>query len=157
MLPKQKIRATTLSRWCVLMTDRLRTLSVLERLRRHEMALEARELGIMRAHVAHLDTARRELLDKMRTEARIVTIEAAPYVGAYLRAVRNEDAQIDRALAKAAPRVAALEASVLTQFRNVATIRLALAQAKAATKANRAQREAVQTDAQTLIRWTRRK
>ncbi len=138
------------------MTSRLRTLTLLERLRRHEMALDARELGIMRAHVARLEETRSTLLAKMQTEARIVTLEAAPYVGAYIRSVRNEEAQIDRALAKAAPRVEELETAVLAQFPKVATIRLALAQTKAAARQDRAWREAVQTDAQTLIRWTRR-
>lgn len=138
------------------MTDRLRTLTLLERLRRHEMAEEARELGIMRSHVAKLEETRATLLEKMQTEARIVTLESAPYVGAYIRAVRNEEAQLDRALATAAPRVAELEAAVLAQFRKVATLRLALAKTKAAARQDLAWREAVQSDAQTLIRWTRR-
>ncbi len=51
------------------MTDRIRTLALLERLRRHEMAAEARELGDLRSYVARLENTRTVLLEKMRTEA----------------------------------------------------------------------------------------
>ncbi len=138
------------------MTDRLRTLALLERLGRHEMALEARELGVMRAHVAKLEENSRNLREKLRTEAHIVTLEAAPYVGAFIRSVRAEEAETERAMARAAPRVAELEAAVLARFRNVATLRLALDQTKTKARAEQARRDALNTDTQTLFRWTRR-
>ena len=110
------------------MTDRLHTLSLLERLRRHEMAAEARELATLRAHVAVLERTRSDLLGRLKTEALTVTLESAPYIGSYIRAIRNEVAQIEKALEKVAPRIAALEQTVLDQFREISTIRLALNQ-----------------------------
>jgi hypothetical protein len=138
------------------MTDRIRTLTLLERLRRHEMAAEARELGDLRSYVARLENTRTALLEKMRTEARIVTLEAAPYVGAYIRSVRNEEAQINRALTTVAPRIEELEHAMLERFREIATIRLASEQTKHVAQQARDLKETTQSDEQTLIRWVRR-
>lgn len=136
------------------MTDRLRTLSLLERLRRHEMAAEARELATLRAHVAVLERTRSDLLMRLKTEARTITIESAPYVGSYIRAIRNEVSQIDKALEKVAPRIEALEQTVLDQFRDISTIRLALDQTKQRLRQVREAHETKEADALTLMRWT---
>ncbi|MDP5348762.1 MAG: hypothetical protein NWQ32_10265 [Paracoccaceae bacterium] len=136
------------------MTDRLRTLSLLERLRQHDMAAEARELATLRAHVAVLERTRSDLLMRLKTEALTVTLESAPYVGSYIRAIRNEVAQIEKALEKVAPRIAALEQTVLDQFREISTIRLALDQTKRRIRQMRDEREAREADALTLMRWS---
>ena len=136
------------------MTDRLRTLSLLERLRKHDMAAEARELATLRAHVAVLERTRSDLLMRLKTEALTVTLESAPYVGSYIRAIRNEVAQIEKALEKVAPRIAALEQTVLDQFREISTIRLALDQTKRRIRQMRDEREAREADALTLMRWS---
>lgn len=135
------------------MTDRIRTLAVLERLRTHEMEGEARELAALRAHIARLQRARADLLDRLKNEARIITLEAAPYVGAYIRAVRNEVVQIDRALAKVSPRVDALEVAMVERFREKETITLALNRARKREHQARVRRETAETDALTLMRW----
>ncbi len=138
------------------MTDRLHTLSLLERLRRHEMAAEARELATLRAHVAVLERTRSDLLGRLKTEALTVTLESAPYIGSYIRAIRNEVAQIEKALEKVAPRIAALEQTVLDQFREISTIRLALDQTTRRIRQIRDDRESKEADALTLLRWTAR-
>lgn len=138
------------------MTDRLRTLSLLERLRQHEMAAEARELAALRAHVAVLERTRSDLLARLQTEVRTITLESAPYVGSYIRAIRNEVAQIDKALEKVAPRIEALEQTMLDQFREVSTIRLALDQTRRHVRQIRDTREAKEADALSLMRWTAR-
>lgn len=138
------------------MTDRLHTLSLLERLRRHEMAAEARELATLRAHVAVLERTRSDLLGRLKTEALTVTLESAPYIGSYIRAIRNEVAQIEKALEKVAPRIAALEQTVLDQFREISTIRLALDQTTRRIRQIRDDRESKEADALTLMRWTAR-
>lgn len=134
------------------MTGHIRTLAILERLRRHEMASDARELAAQRVHVAELLRARASLLERLKNEARIITLEAAPYVGAYIRAIRNEVARIDRALAKATPRLDALEAVMAERFREKETITLALNRAQDEQKHERSRREALESDALTLIR-----
>lgn len=138
------------------MTDRLRTLSLLERLKQQEMAAEARELAALRAHVATLEGSRADLLAHLKNDARTITLESAPYVGSYIRAIRNEVAQIDNALAKVAPRIEALEQTVLDQFREVSTIRLALDQTRQRVRQMREAHEAREADALTLMRWKAR-
>ncbi len=138
------------------MTDRVRTLALFERLRRHEMMSEAGELAALRAQIAELERKRSDLLNRLRTEARIVSLEAAPYVGAYIRAIRHEVAQIDRALEKAAPRLEALEQEMAERFREIATIKLASERTLKEMRQAHEAREALEADAQTLIRWVRR-
>ena len=138
------------------MTDRLHTLSLLERLRRHEMAAEARELATLRAHVAVLERTRSDLLGRLKTEALTVTLESAPYIGSYIRAIRNEVAQIEKEPQKVAPRIAALEQTVPDQFREISTIRLALNQTTRRIRQIRDERESKEADALTLMRWTAR-
>lgn len=135
------------------MTDRVRTLTLLERLRRHEMAAEAGELATLRAQVATWETTRDALLERLHTEARIISIESAPYVGAFIRGIRKEEAQISRDLAKTAPRVQELETALAEQFRELATIRLALDKTRAVLREARAQRETKDAEEQALLRW----
>lgn len=135
------------------MTDRVHTLTLLERLRRHEMAAEAGELATLRAQAAGWEQTRANLLKRLQTEARIISIESAPYVGAFIRGIRNEEAQIDHNLAKIAPRVQELEIALAEQFRALATIRLALDEARNVLREAQAQRETKDTEEQALLRW----
>lgn len=138
------------------MTDWINTFALLERLCRHEMMAEARESVEMRSQVATLEATRANLLDKLRTEARIVRLEATPYVGAYIRSIRNEEAQINRTLAKSAPRIEEHETAMLERFRELATVRLAFDHSQTQARTARNWRESSQSDEQILLRWVRR-
>lgn len=138
------------------MTSRIRTLAVLERLRRNDMEEEARELAALRAHILQLNQNRTDLLDRLQAEARIMTLEAAPYVGAYIRSVRREVAQIDLALSKAAPRAETLEAEMAECFRDVKTLSLALDRATEQEQFEINRRESAEADEQALLRWDAR-
>ncbi|MGY6695980.1 MAG: flagellar export protein FliJ [Roseinatronobacter sp.] len=135
------------------MSARIRTLAILERLKRHEMAHEMRELAALRAQIASLERTRATLLERLQTEARIITLETAPYVGSYIRSVRNEAAQIDRTLSKTTPKVEALETVMIELFREVETIKLARTRAAQTAREDRARREASEADSLTLMRW----
>lgn len=135
------------------MTDRVHTLTLLERLRRHEMAAEAGELATLRAQVATWENTRNALLERLHTEARIISIESAPYVGAFIRGIRNEEAQIDRDLVKIAPRVQELEVALAEQFRELATIRLALDKTRQLLREAQERRETEDAEEQVLLRW----
>jgi flagellar protein FliJ len=138
------------------MTDRLRTLDLLERLRRHDMLSEARALAELRAHINRLEEVRSTLHDKLRTEARIVTIESAPYVGSFIRALRREEAQIDLILAQTAQRLQELEEAVAAQFAALATVRHARDATHRSLQQD-ADRRATQTvEEQSLQRWYNR-
>jgi hypothetical protein len=139
------------------MTDRIRTLALMERLRRHDMAAEARELADLRAKRDALENNRVTLLERLRTEARIVTLESAPYIGRYIRAVRSEEAQINRALAQTTPRVEELEHAMLERFQELATIRLARERMEKVLGQARDMRETTHRDEQTLTRYLGRR
>ena len=135
------------------MTDRIRTLVVLERLRRHAMESGARELAATRAHISTLQADRADLLEHLKNEARLITPEAAPYLGAYLRSVRSEVALIERAEANATPRGDELDAAMVERFRQKETVTLALNRAREEECLDRSRREAAANDALILMRW----
>ncbi len=135
------------------MSKRIRTLAVLERLRRNEMEEEARELAALRASILRLNQNRTELLDRLQTEARIMTLEAAPYIGAYIRSVRSEVAQLDLALTKVTPRAETLEAAMAECFRDVKTLSLALDRTRKQEQLDIDRRDAARADEQALLRW----
>lgn len=135
------------------MSGRFHTLSVLERLRRHEMEDDARRLAGLRAHVTELERNRDDLLSRLTTEARITTIETAPYVGSYIRAVRSEIAQTERAMIKASLGIEALESTVAQKFREMKSVTLALEGARYRHRQSQRRQEQIDADALTLIRW----
>ena len=131
---------------------RIKTLTILERLRRHEMLADAHELATIRGHVAQLNDTRNRMLDELTREGHLISLEAAPYVGAYIRAVRNEVAQIDKALAQIMPRLEALEAVVADKFRNIKTISLARERAEKHQQHIKDKKETVENDILSLMR-----
>ncbi|MFO8126296.1 flagellar export protein FliJ [Yoonia sp.] len=135
------------------MTDRIRTLAVLEKLRRNDMESEVRELAALRAHIQRLRDNRSNLLNRLRTEARIITLEAAPYVGSYIRSVRGEIAQIDLALSKALPRADVLEAAMAECFCEVKTLSLALERATTQARQDSDRLASAEADELALLRW----
>lgn len=136
------------------MSGRFRTLSVLERLRRHEMENDARRLAGLRAHVAELERNRDDLLSRLTTEARFTTIDTAPYVGSYIRAVRSEIAQTERSMIKASLGIEALESAVAQMFREMKSVTLALEGARCRHRQSQRRQEQIDADDLSLIRWT---
>ncbi|MGY6704299.1 flagellar FliJ family protein [Roseinatronobacter sp.] len=137
-------------------SKRIKTLTVLERLRRHEMLADAHELATIRSHVAQLNDTRNRMLEELKREAHLVSLEAAAYVGAYIRAVRNEIVQIDKALAQIMPRLDALEAIVADKFRNIKTISLARERAEKHQQHITDKKETAENDMLSLMRHVRK-
>lgn len=121
------------------------------------MEAEARALAALRDRLSRLERDRAGLLGRLQDEARIVTLESAPYVGAYIRSVRSEVARIDVALARAAPEVAALEEALGARFRDLRTVALALSRATEAARDRRDARDAADSEALSVARWWRRR
>lgn len=129
---------------------------MIERLRRHEMEAEARELGQLRGRVAELETRRSTLLDDLNREAQFTSIEAAPYLGNYIRSVRAEVIRIDTEIDDLDTRCEALEHNVRARYRDMRTVGALLARGQARRAEDRLRRDTAQAEEQALMRWMRR-
>ncbi len=134
---------------------RQRALALLERLSKHEIEGAATELGQLRARIAELERRRDQMHDDLAREAHIVSIEAAPYVGSYIRAVRAEIGAAEAARAKLTPRETVLEERVREGFREMKTFAAVAAREAARQRAAQQARETAEMEEQLLLRWGR--
>lgn len=134
---------------------RTAALLLMERLKRHDIESDARELGRLRAESARLDRQKEELLDRLHGESRSDDPALAAYLGNFIRSVRSEILRIEREKARIEPDLTRLEDRVAEAFREMKTyesVRLS-AQAEALEEARRQEDAAAAETA--LGRWWR--
>jgi hypothetical protein len=132
---------------------RLDALRLMERLRRQEIEARVRELGRLNAEVAALDAEKALLARRIVEETHITSLEAAPYLGEFIRSVRGRIAALDAEAETLRPRLDALDAEVATLFRDkhsYETVRLAGEAANRKARDKRAEDEAADI---VLMRW----
>ncbi|RVV96848.1 hypothetical protein EKE94_16000 [Mesobaculum littorinae] len=134
---------------------RIAALDVLERLRRHEMEEEARELGQLRGRIAQHEQTRDGLERDLRDETRDSTLESARYVADYVRAVRAQIVTHAQAIAALEAKAEGLEDRVRARFRDMRTIGTLSARARSRRAAEHARREAEEMAEIGLQRWQR--
>lgn len=134
---------------------RLAALRLLERLRRQEIEARAPELGRLRAEVAALEAEGHQLSRRLAEESHVVSVEAAPYLGHFIRSVRARMLALEAQAAALRPRIAMLEDEVAAAYREQRSyegVRHAGEQANARAEIRR-QEQAV--DDLVLMRWRR--
>jgi flagellar biosynthesis chaperone FliJ len=135
---------------------RIAALELIERLKTHEMEGEVRELGLLHGRIDALEQERRALFGRLESEAHIVSIEAAPYVGNFIRAIREEIAARDREIDRLDRQAEKLEAAVREKYHEVKTFSVALEQTRSALARDRDRRAAAALEEQVSLRWKRR-
>ncbi|SFP66127.1 hypothetical protein [Tranquillimonas alkanivorans] len=134
---------------------RIRALDVLERLRRHEMEVEARELGLLRGRIAeqarHRDTLKARLVD----ETHGLTLEGAPYLADFLRSMRAEIAAAEQEIAKLEQEAERYEDAVRERYAELHSVSAVLSSTRARAARDRDRREAQRMEEQVLLRWDR--
>ena len=134
---------------------RIAALSLLERLSRHEIEEKAREFAALRARMAELEHERNGLLESLRRDAHVTTIEAAPYLGNYLRSVRAQAAQLEAGIAQLAPRAEQLEAFMRDKFGEMKTYETVRLSKELDLRRQQHRREAAEIEELVLQRWER--
>ncbi|WP_341212401.1 flagellar FliJ family protein [uncultured Limimaricola sp.] len=132
-----------------------RALGLIERLHRVEIEARAVELNALRDKMTDLERRSAETAEALARDGRIVSIESAPYVGAYIRDARAQIGALDRARADLEPQATALEDAMRESFREMKTVATVAARAKLRATQARAAREAADTDEMVLLRWGR--
>lgn len=134
---------------------RVRALGLIERLHRVEIEARTVELNILRDKMTDLERRSAETAQALAREGRIVSIESAPYVGAYIRDARAQIGALDRARADLEPQATALEDAMRESFRKMKTLATVASRAKQRAAQHRAAREAADIDEIVLLRWGR--
>lgn len=137
--------------------SRTRALALMERLRGLEIEEQAQELGILRSTVERMQRDRDILSNRLREESHVdsLELEAAPYVGRFIEAMRNEVAFIEQQMVEIQPRLTELEDKLRDLFQDqkvYETLRLTRIR-QAAREAER--RETAELEELTLLRWNR--
>jgi hypothetical protein len=132
---------------------RLDALHLMAQLRRQEIVARVQELGRLGAEVTALEAEKALLARRIAEETHITSLEAAPYLGEFIRSVRSRIAVLDTKAEALRPRLATLDAEVAALFRekrSYASVR------EAGIAANRKAREKRDEDAaadMVLMRW----
>lgn len=138
------------------MADRkLQALTLIQRIRRHEMEQEAAGLAELNLQISVLTRQKTALLEELHTQAHGRTLEAAPYVGNYVRAVRTEEARLTGEIAALEKQVAEREAVVMEHFRQMKAYGKVLDDTRAGQSREANRKEAAQADELTTLRWGR--
>ncbi len=135
---------------------RIEALRLLTRIRRYEMEQDAAELGTLRHAIALLQAEDLSLQERMRREISERSLESAPYIGDFLRAVRAEQGRIQLAEAGLVGQAEALEEAVLARYREIRSFDLVLERALAQVAQEERKAEAAEIDAHALQTWPRR-
>lgn len=128
------------------MAGRLHTLELMGRLRQRALEAQAAKVRQIWARIAEIDAARAGLHAALQGGGAPRSVEAAPYLPGYLRAMRAEEAKLleERATLKTA--LAEAEATLLARFRESKANDRLLAGAQTALRSAAARAEAAELD-----------
>ncbi|WP_102223639.1 hypothetical protein [Acidimangrovimonas sediminis] len=135
------------------MAGRIRTLELVADLRRRAMEAQAETLSRLRARIAELDARRAALLAALRGGSG-ASLEAAPYLPSYLRAMRAEEAALLEERARLVTALAEVEAALRQRFRETRASEQALGTARHAEVARLARAERKEMEEIALRPWT---
>ncbi|EAR51769.1 hypothetical protein OG2516_06886 [Oceanicola granulosus HTCC2516] len=134
---------------------RIHALALLERVGRHEMAEEARQLTELRSRAAH-HRAEADALDrKLVEETADIRLEAAPYLTRFIQSIRSAAAEHLEQARAADDEARALEDRVLEAFRSLKSVQVALEGERDAEARARLAAETARLDELSAIRHAR--
>lgn len=125
---------------------RLHSLELIGRLRERAVEEAAEVIGRLRAEIARIEAARAELVAARRAGPQSHSIEAVPYLSAFLLASREEEARLDSARAALEQQLRGAEAELRARFRDAKVNDTLLSRARDARRDAEAAAEAAEQD-----------
>jgi hypothetical protein len=135
---------------------RLAALSVLKRLKKHEMELENRQLGELRLQDAELSRQKQTLLDGIQQQAHSMNAELTPYMQIFLPAARQEVDALNEHISKLKPRISILEERIGEKFKEFKTIDIIHTTLQEKTAEEQEAREVAIAEEILLSRWSQK-
>jgi hypothetical protein len=134
---------------------KLRSLGLIQRIKKHDLEAEAAKLGSLRHEISQLETERTRLLNSLQRDARMQSIELAQYVGQFIRAIRSQVNLIDMKLTELRKQEDQQESVVVDHFGDVKTYDIVIDDEKERQKQHLERSEGLERDDLTVMRWKR--
>ncbi|GAA6209922.1 hypothetical protein NBRC116601_32150 [Cognatishimia sp. WU-CL00825] len=100
---------------------RIEALSVIQRIKEHELDGHAAQMGQIRVQQAQLQTEMSDLQHRVDTEAHINTPEAAPFLAGFLQAIETRRAFLQQELQKLDEKAALIEGRLFETYTEART------------------------------------
>jgi flagellar biosynthesis chaperone FliJ len=134
---------------------KLRSLGLIQRIKKHDLEAEAAKLGSLRHEISQLETERERLLASLQRDARMQSIELAQYVGQFIRAIRSQVNLIDRKLEHLRMEEDQQESVVVDHFGEVKTYDIVIEDEETRQRQRLERSESLERDDLTVMRWRR--
>lgn len=134
---------------------RLAALSLLKRLKKHEMELNARELGALRLEAVELVRQKQGLEDGIQQQTQDLDVTLTPYMRRFLPAAKAEIRNLDVNIANLARPITALEENISNKFREFKTFDIMHNSLKERIQQEQEAREVAAAEEVLLARWNR--
>lgn len=95
---------------------RIEALTVLQRIKEHELDTHAAEMGQIRAHQSQIQTELDRLQHQIETEAHIPSPEAAPFLAGFLKAIETRTAFLNSEMQKLDEKAALIEGRLFDTY-----------------------------------------
>lgn len=132
---------------------RLRALEIMARVKRLETEDKARAVGEIRARMSTFEAEKEALLGRLTGESRIEGLEGAPYLGRFIRSIRQEVDRNTAAAAKLAPELARAEDALRDALAEQKTFEILHQTRLLEERIEKAKREEKAQDEISLLRW----
>ncbi|MBP0484564.1 flagellar export protein FliJ [Sagittula salina] len=132
---------------------RLRALEIMARVKRLETEDKARAVGEIRARMSTFEAEKEALLGRLTGESRIEGLEGAPYLGRFIRSIRQEVDRNTAAAAKLAPELARAEDALRDALAEQKTFEILHQTRLREERIEKAKREEKAQDEISLLRW----
>mgnify|MGYP001061285810 CR=1 FL=1 len=100
---------------------RLAALSVLKRLKKHEMEINSRKLGDLLLRSTVLNKKKQSLVDDIQHQPHSLDATLTPYMHQFLPAAKSEIHSLDESIANLEPHISALEDEISEKFKEFKT------------------------------------
>ncbi|MGH1466603.1 MAG: hypothetical protein ACRBBQ_14720 [Cognatishimia sp.] len=100
---------------------RIEALTVIQRIKEHELDGHAAQMGQIRAQQATLQSELSDLQQRVETEAHITSPESAPFLAGFLQAIETRRAYLQQELAKLDEKAALIEGRLYETYTEART------------------------------------
>lgn len=135
---------------------RLAALALLKRLKKHEMEIDARELGDLRHETAELNQKRQNLVDDIRQQNASSDDTLTPYMRRFLPAAKAEILSLHESITKLEPQIETLEERVSHKFKEFKTFDIIHDSLDKKIQHEQQAREVADAEEVILSRWARK-
>ncbi len=135
--------------------NKLKSLGLIQRLRRHELEQEASQLGALRHQISLLQTEKANLLNLLKRDTTMQSVDLAQYIGDFIRSVRKQVKIIDGKISELHTRADKQENVVIDKFGRVKGLDIVAENEKVRSQKELNRKTEAERDDMVVMRWAR--